>query len=282
MGLSSNTLWHQTKKEGLKGIIKDRCLYISYSLEDITSNRYNAKFAYPMISVCDLPLAETGNYLKKYGDYTIGLCAEWGRKNHFSAVWYCDQNSFALKTIVEMLAKKVSDYGEKVEDDTDYQKIVYILSYIKQYEGPLPKRHYKKCRFYDEREFRYVPDAETLSAIGEKQMLWDYDAYKKAHKNSALLSKNLNIPFEWEDVKFIIVEKDSEKIEFRNLIQKYSGRNDLNISFFTNKEVKEDIIGMCHDEQDIPQIEFATDADIDEIFGKIRGRYDAETETLYL
>ena len=270
MGLSSNTLWHQTKKDGLKGIIKDKCLYLSYSLEDVKSTGYNAEFAYPMVSVCDLPLSETGNYLKKYGDYTIGFSADWGKKNHFAAVWYCDKNSLALKTIVEMLGRKIEVFGDKVEEDEDYQKIIYILSYIKQYEGPLHKRNYKKYRFYDEREFRFVPDADKLKEIGEKPILWNYEAYKKAHKNSSLLPKILNIPFDWEDVKYIIVEKDSEKSEFREIIKKYSGKNNLNISYFTNKEVKEDIIGMSHDEQDTPVIHIATHADIDEIFKKIK------------
>lgn len=282
MGLSSNTLWHQTKKDGLKGIIKNKCLYLSYSLEDVTSTRYNAAFAYPMVSVCDLPLAETGNYLKKYGDYTIGFSSSWGKRNHFSAVWYCDQNSLALKTIVEMLAKKIGDFGDNVESDTEYQKIVYLLSYIKQYEGPLPKRNYKNYRFYDERELRFVPDAETLKNVGEKPMLWNYEAYKKAHKNSALLPKTLNVPFEWDDVKYIIVEKESEKLEFRQLINKLSGRDDLNISYFTNKEVKEDIIGGCHDEQDNTQTGVATDEDINEIFRNASLRYDKDSETLFI
>lgn len=282
MGLSSNTLWHQTKKDGLKGIIKNKCLYLSYSLEDVTSTRYSAAFAYPMVSVCDLPLAETGNYLKKYGDYTIGFSASWGKRNHFSAVWYCDQNSLALKTIVEMLAKKIGVFGDNVESDTEYQKIVYLLSYIKQYEGPLPKRNFKNYRFYDERELRFVPDAETLKSVGEKPMLWNYEAYKKAHKDSVLLPKTLNIPFEWDDVKYIIVEKDSEKLEFKQLISKLSGRDDLNISYFTNKEVKEDIIGGSHDEQDNTQPGIATDEDINEIFRNAKLRYDKDSETLYI
>lgn len=289
MGLSSNTLWHQTKKDGLKGIIKDKCLYLSYSLEEVTSAGYNVEFAYPMVSVCDLPLAETGNYLKKYGDYTIGFSSEWGKRNHFSAVWYCYKDSYALKTIVEMLARKIAEFGDKVENDQDYQRIVYILSYIKQYEGALPKRNYKNYRFYDERELRFVPDADRLKEIGEKQMLWNYEAYKKTHKNSAQLPKSMNVAFNWDDIKYVIVEKDGEKLEFRKFIEKMSGRDDLNISFFTNREVKEDIIGMSHDEQETPRFEFATEADIDEIFAKMKEleenqltvRYDEQNEGLY-
>ncbi len=280
MGLSSNTLWHQTNKDGLEGIIKDECLYISYCIEDVTSAGYNVEFAYPMVSVCDLPLAETGNFLNKYGNYTIGFNSEWGKRNHFAAVWYCYKNSFALKTIVEMLARKIADFGDKVENDKDYQRIVYILSYIKQYEGPLPKRNYVNYRFYDERELRYVPNVEKLIEIGEKPILWDYQGYKNAHNGSPLLPKSMNIPFEWEDIKYIIVEDANEKQKYKNLIEKCSGKKGLNISFFTNKEVKEDIIGMNHDEYDDPEI--ATEADIDKIFENLKLEYDDKTETLYL
>ena len=272
MGLSSNTLWHQTKKDGLKGIIKNQCLYLSYSLETATSNLYNGEFVFPMVSVCDLPLAETGNYLKKYGDYIIGFSAEWGRRNHFSSVWYCDQNSFTLKTMVEMLANRIKAIGDEVESDMDYQKIVYILSYIKLYEGPLPKRHFKNYRFYDERELRYVPDAKTLSDYNQKQMLLNYEEYKKAHNNSSLLPKSLNIPFDWKDVKYIIVEREKEKIEFRNYIEKCSGMKDLNISYLTNSEVKEDIIGMCHDVPSPIQFE-PVRVDIDKIVGGVLEKF---------
>ena len=238
MGLSSNTLWHQTKKDGLKGIIKDKCLYLSYSLEDMTSLGYTAKFAYPMVSVCDLPLSETGNYLKKYGDYMIGLSA-----------------------------------GDKIDDDEDYQKIIYIMSHIKQYEGPLPKRHYKNYRFYDERELRFVPYYDALKEFGEKPFLWDYEGYKKSHNNSSLLTKDLNVMFDWEDIKYIIVETENEKNEFWKLIENRSGRTDLHIPILTNREVKEDIIGTSHDVRlsEEPS-KFAKDADIDEIFEKLMGK----------
>lgn len=180
-----------------------------------------------------------------------------------------------------MLAHKIGTFGDKVEDDKDYQKIVYILSYIKQYEGAIPKRNYKKYRFYDERELRFVPDADRLREMGEKPLLWNYEAYKKAHRNSSLLPKSLNVPFEWEDIKYVIVEKDWEKKEFKKLIEEMSGKSDLNISFFTNKEVKEDIIGMSHDEQDAPSFEFATEADIDEIFGKMKELEEKQLTTEY-
>ena len=227
---------------------------MSYCEESLVSSFYDVTFAYPMVSVCDLPLSETGNYLKKYGDYMVGFCSEWGRRNHFATVWYCDQNSNALKTIASMLREKIGEFGDKVSKDEAYKKIVYLLSYIKQYEGPLKRRNYKKYRFYDEREQRFVPNPDDLINAGEYPLLWDYDKYKIAHHNSSLLPKRFNIPFEWGDIKYIIVEKESEKEEFRNLVEAESGQKDLNISYFTNKEVKEDIIGLNHDVPEIAKV----------------------------
>lgn len=265
MGISSNTLWHQTKKDGLKGIISKRCLYYAYSQEDLLSiiSNYRAEFAFPMISVCDLPLSETGNYLKKYGDYTIGLSADWGRRNGFSTVWYCDKNSKTLSTILLMFARMIGDYGFDTSRSKDYQRIIYLLSHVKQYDGPLPKKNFKNYRFYDEREQRLVPDFDSLNNLGEQQFIINYEEYKASHKKSPLLPKSLNVPFELNDIKYIIVEREDEKEEFRELVQKSYGRNEHSISYLTNREVKEDIIGLAHDIEEGSRP--LTEQEIDEI-----------------
>lgn len=273
MGLSSNTLWHQTKKEGLEGIIEKRCLYYSYSKEFVASNlnQHCAEFAFPMISVCDLPLSETGLYLGKYGGYTIGLDVEWGKRNNFTAVWYCDPNSMALRTIMDMMISKIGSFGDCVDDDKEYQKIVYLFSHIKLYEWSLTQKNYKNYRFYDERELRLVPAYQTLKDNEESPMLWNYDKYRAEHGTS-LLTPKMKVTFDWDDVKYIIVKEEQDKAYFRTLVESSSKRRDLNISYFTNKEVMEDVIGQDHNEieemklPDVPVIEVATKEDIDEIF----------------
>ena len=270
MGLSSNILWHQAKKDGLKGIIRDRCLYYSYSEESVISSlaKLKTRFAFPMISVCDLPLSETGGYLKKYGDYTIGFSSAWGKRNGFSTVWYCDEHSNTLLYLLRLFADKFNLYYFDTGKDVDYQRIIYLLSYVKQYEGPLPKKNYKRYRFYDEREQRRVPSFEDLSLIGEKQFIINYEDYKKGHNNSPLLPKALNIPFEWEDVRYIIVEKNEEKDEVMELVKKSSNRDDLRIMYLTNKEVREDVIGLSHDVKEDPII--ITSENLEEIADKLR------------
>ena len=79
MGLSSNILWHQTNYANLRNIIKSRSLKCSYSLEEV-DEILGQKVAFPMISMCDLPISELSEYQGKYGDYAIGLSREWGVK----------------------------------------------------------------------------------------------------------------------------------------------------------------------------------------------------------
>ena len=45
MGLSSNILWHQTNKEALKKILKEKSFRFSYSLEHIESREFTLESA---------------------------------------------------------------------------------------------------------------------------------------------------------------------------------------------------------------------------------------------
>lgn len=63
MGLSSNTLLHQTNHAGLSGIIRDKGFKVLYSLEEIKSpSPYPFKFAFPMISFSDIPFTELSSH----------------------------------------------------------------------------------------------------------------------------------------------------------------------------------------------------------------------------
>ena len=76
MGLSSNILWHQTKTDALKQILRTRTFRFAYSKEIIPGT--GVTMAFPIISFCNLPLAEFADYGNKYGGYSIGMSREWG------------------------------------------------------------------------------------------------------------------------------------------------------------------------------------------------------------
>lgn len=246
MGLSSNILWHQTTADGLRGILKEKGFFYSYSLETISSTEIVVKAAFPMVSVCDFPLCEIGDYLKRYGGYSIGLTRDWGVKNGLSPVWYCEATSSVLKMQLSRFKEVSKSYIVNNNARDDFNRFIHLFSYIKNYEGVLPNRGYKIYRFYDEREFRIVPTIDLLRKKSIKPFYTstDYQQYKDENKSSMI--RSLKLPFEWEDIRFIIVDNNKNIDEMRSIIEKMSGKKDLRINYFTNDQIKEDVIGTNH------------------------------------
>lgn len=246
MGLSSNVLWHQTNKTGLKGILDKKGFFYSYSLENINSKNTIFKAAFPMVSVCDFPLSEFGEYIQRYGNYSIGLSREWGIKQGFTPVWYCEENSPALEMQMEHFHELLKLVNDDTVENSEYERFIYLISYIKNYERELPKKLYTVYRFYDEREFRTVPRPKILKSNGIELFLTEneYKIYKARTGNS--LIKSMIIPFEWEEIRFIIVENDDNIDEFKEIVERKSGKKDLRINYFTNAQIKNDVIGGNH------------------------------------
>lgn len=265
MGLSSNTLWHQTKKEYILKILKERRFYFSYSKESMPNKEV---VAFPMISLCDLPISEFADYIYKYGGYSIGMTKEWGIKNGFNPVWYCNYDSLVLSEI------KLTN-------------ILYnIYSYIKPIEGVLKVRgkEYKNYRFMDEREVRLLPSEKEMNDNNLSQYLSaeEYNLYKKQNNNSSLIP--IFVQFDWDDIKYIIVKNPENKEEFKKLLIKFGYEFD-NIQIFDVNQIKEDFIGIGHNQfskyyltndfKDKRLLETANALSI----GKIKGK---ETFTEYL
>ena len=229
MGLSSNTLWHQTKKGFLEKILKEKRFTFSYSKETLPNGEVAA---FPMISFCDLPFSEFTDYITKYGGYSIGMSKEWGLRNGFNPVWYCN-------------------YGSSVMAELKDSKTFYeTSSYIKPIEGELIVRgkKYNNYRYMDEREVRLTPQINDPQVKNIKPHLGvdEYETYKKQNKNSPLIP--LHIQFEWNDIKYIIVQNSDNKDEFRELLKKL-GCNNPDIHIYDSIQIKEDIIGIGHNRE---------------------------------
>lgn len=240
MGLSSNELWHQTRKDGLMNILKTRKLYYSYCLESILANDEFQSIAFPMVSLCDLPLSEFGENKWTYGNYAIGFSRSWAMKQGFNPVCYCHQGSKYLQTMMDNL-----DHASKTLDKNLFLKALYPFSYMKLVEGSLPKKHFKNYRFYDEKEVRLVPRLGSADLDGYPFFLIDrrYAKYK-ASKGNSLLGTN-GIAFSYDDVKYIIVDKESNRSEIQDLFDKI-GVEYAHIVILTKEEVLGDIVGSNH------------------------------------
>lgn len=241
MGLSSNIIWHQTDIKGFNAILKSRCLMCSYSLETFLDK--DQKIAFPMISLSDIAVADIKEYMGQYDGYLIGFSREWVIKNGFNPVWYCEKNNQALN------AHKKKIYHDSCSDDNVNRDAALLAlqygAYIKDIEGPLhvksKNKTYSNYRFYDEREYRYVPDFNDLLSKGIMPCLLenDYNEYKKIKGNSLIQS---SIPFTLADIKMLIVQTDKQAIKLKQKLKNIS----QSIHVFSQNEIKQSIIGIGH------------------------------------
>lgn len=242
MGLSSNILWHQTNKDVLKKILKEKFFRFSYSLEHIKAGEDELECAFPMLSLCDIPLADIEDYLTKYGGNSIGLSREWGKRHGITPVVYCEPSSSLLNDSIGLIRQNM-DNGLDIF-------VAKLFSHIKNHEGKLPKYNYKKYRFYDEREVRIIPSLDELKSFGYSPVLLkrEYTIYKANNDNSSLLLNKLTIPFSYNDIRYFILRNEDSISEIKEILSKEINLSESNIGFFTIKQVREDIIGANHNE----------------------------------
>ena len=245
MGLSSNILWHQSDKEALKSILKTKQFYYSYARE--TMPGVDFPVAFPMISLCDVPFSEISEYMDKYKGYSIGISREWGVKNGFNPVWYCEKSSRIQTELVKLFATAIKN------DHPGSEKIAAMktFSYTKMVEGPLESQNYESYRFYDEREFRLVFPFEKAITLDIPTILTgeeDIKKYKEEHDGNKFVQKGNKIygkSFTWSDIKYIIVKDRAEIKEFKDYLETLNCTNE-SIMLFDHVQIRHDFLGIAH------------------------------------
>jgi hypothetical protein len=235
--LSANTLFHFTSSiNNLISIIVND-FYPRYSLEFYSEFLEEHKnIAIPMVSFCDIPLSQIKNHSEIYGNYALGLSKQWGIKNSVSPVIYVYKNS------------KISELYQKIENDLLLNEdanidsesrvlITEIYGYLKSYDGELwrdGKRIQNKVRFYDEREWRYIPSFDLLVGNRIKRGL-TFEVYKDKRlrdEENKLMEKN-RLCFTPNDIKYVIVDKEYQVSDMLDMITKIKGNkynyNDVNL-----------------------------------------------------
>lgn len=226
--ISANTLFHFTDSaKNILGILTST-FHPAYHLEPFFRGDQKA-LAIPMVSFCDLPLSQIKKHLKFYGNYGIGLSKKWGEREGINPVFYCHSNAHILKdfrkilefTREKMLPIKTTENKEVelstiVEENKNLVLKVELLkilasccSTLKPYKGKMYKKGeiVENVKFYDEREWRFVPESENLSILLTEEQF--KDKVKTEGYNAELAEKN-KLTFEPEDIRYIIVEKESE------------------------------------------------------------------------
>lgn len=213
MALYPNILFHFTTKKSLETILTST-FKISYARERIIGGNQTKEFAVPMVSFSDLRLSELKNNIGTYGKFGIGLTKDWAINNGLNPVMYASQSSLFTENFMNgiedffRLVNNLNDTSGRYE--TAYNNTINTLRYIKNYKGDLirpGKETVLDYVFANEREWRYVPPiTEAILPFVPIEKI------KTSQQKSAFNKKvsHLRLNFQPDDIKYLIVEKDSD------------------------------------------------------------------------
>ncbi|VWC64054.1 abortive infection system antitoxin AbiGi family protein [Burkholderia lata] len=220
MALSSNTLTHFTqKKEALFGILQGH-FKIFFCKETVRlTKRRQWNFYAPMVSFCDIPMSEIKDHIEKYGSYGIGLTKEWAVKNGLNPVLYVSRES-ALSESYHAAMKYYVEGEEEESASLGELALLDFFGYMKNYEARLDRKGTRidKYRFSDEREWRFVP-----RHTDDNEVLVARTTYEKNPSKYSNLYSDFELKFEPDDIKYIIINDDSEIREVINHLRATSG-----------------------------------------------------------
>jgi hypothetical protein len=239
--ISANTLFHFTDSfDNLAGIFS-HCFYPRYCLEDqsyLVAEHLPQYVAIPMVCFCDVPLSQVNYHTETYGYYCIGLSKEWGQEKGINPIMYALPKSYSTRLLKECfgslypLNPDLLHYkGE--QGDLAAQNVATMLysffTFLKPYEGEVWKNDQEiksRVKFYDEREWRYVPALDRLNQLGLIPVM-SHEQYKdekiRNHGNR-VLEQSFRLDFSARDVKYIIVREEKEVLKIAGKIKALGSR----------------------------------------------------------
>lgn len=154
---------------------------------------------------------------------------------------YINRHSRLLYDIIngidglDKLTRSIENQDDVNIDDltnlkNNYNLLMNMYRYIKNYDGEL-YRHGKlkddNYRFANEREWRFVPDFSkyNIRPFLSKDEIEIPGAKKRFNKIAA----HIPLRFKPDDIKYLIVKKDEDRVELINHLEKVKGRFHENI-----------------------------------------------------
>jgi hypothetical protein len=239
MGLSSNELFHFTEFRFLKSILNNKAFFPRYSLEFChLSDQFERRAPLapiPMVCFCDIPLEMTKEHRQRYKNFGIAMTESWKLKNKLNPITYYQFDSDLANVTCELM-NTPSNFIELINDyyktdsrihilETIAKKLRYQQYFIKQYENKEniyieyagKVREFEKRRFYDEREWRYIPfqadkNEDLFITIEE----FDNETTLKEANNRM---RKYKLSFEIDDISFLIVESEKQRAELNQLCE---------------------------------------------------------------
>lgn len=247
--LSANTLFNFSSRPAYFYGKLESGFIPRFNMEDLSmfASKQDMTFknAFPMTCFCDIPIAQLKDHTGKYGKYGIGLTKEWGIKNGLNPVLYISSNNsqiisqlkgalITLKSVEENGGKDIKEKIHSIQNN-----LYHVLRYFKPYQGI---QDTKPLTFYDEKEWRYLPEANhehDYFYLAEEG--FNNEDCKKEANDDMTVKK---IEFTCDDIKFLVVPAKSDVQSLVNFLQghkKYkSACIDLIRRIITIEEIEHD------------------------------------------
>ena len=212
MPLSSNSVVHFThSKDNLVGILSEN-FKIKFCREKLPF-KDGGFIRVPMVSFCDIPLSQTKDHMWKYGEYGLGLTKKWAIKKRINPVLYVDPMSMLAESYDTSLMHFQSLRGEDFLTAMAYRHLLDFVRYMKPYEGCLEREGVitKDYRYYDEREWRYVPSVDDCEVMHYLDGDFNDDVVRGSANSSI---SEVRLDFNISDITYIIIKSEEEVHEF--------------------------------------------------------------------
>lgn len=249
--LSSNSLFHFTSSlSNLISILSNNFLP-RYCLEMpnfFNENPYNTNLAYPMVCFCDIPLSKVKRHIGIYGNYGIGLRKEWAIKNNLSPVIYTRKKAKTANTIESLINWYISIQGLLSDNDKEVFRRRYteLIMHLKPYYGGMARSgRIVNRRFYDEREWRWIPelDPKLFRSHLYKDEFSDLELRRNENEKIGFFKK---LNFKPDDIRYLIINNENEIDSFIYNLESIKMKFDsgtikrLTSRIITNKQIVKD------------------------------------------
>lgn len=236
---TANTLFTFMKeRKYLEQIIKNKRISARYCKEDITYLGLEIDaIAFPMKCFCDINMHKLEEHLNWYGYYGIAFSKKWGMEQGIQPLQYINPKSDLCKDFRSAFTEALKSDDEGSKALRNY--LALQLMYLKPYSGNFKNRNTDqidyKC-FTDECEWRFVAD---VSGLGMNEIITKPEQMQDGiltFMSNALDGKDeASLRFEYEDIKYIILEDESAYSSFLEFINALNGISESHKQFLVSR-----------------------------------------------
>jgi len=186
-----------------EGFLPSYCLENFDTFKFLSGGRLPGSFemAVPMVCFCDIPLSKVKAHMTQYGHYGIGLKKDWGLTSGIAPLIYASKDS-ATTRVIDSSLKYCLSHPDFIRDAgifSQFNNLLRLVRFSKPYQGPFFRRgKYLKVpvTFYNEREWRYVPEIVLSSGLAKPPDLsWLEEAIPEILSSVKDNKKRLDLEF---------------------------------------------------------------------------------------